>query len=115
MHGIPLARYLDERKMELLRRKVELSIEVQLKTSPRWLIYKSQLRERQELGNYRGSSIIIIVANNSNATYLYAKRLRFGKTLKGVERYWEAGPGSVSRVCCDIGHDCLGKCRQRPA
>lgn len=115
VYGIPLARYLNERKIELLRRKVELSIEVQLKTSPCWLIYKSQLRERQELGNYRGSSIIIIVANNSDTTYLCAKRLRFGGTLKGVERYWEAVPGSVSPVCCNIGHDCLGKCKQRPA
>lgn len=67
------------------------------------------------MGNYRGSSIIITVADNSDATYLCAKGLRFGGTLEVVERYWEAAPGSVCPVCCGIGHDCVGKCGQRPA
>ena len=112
---MPLGRYLGEGKMELLKREVESSTGVQLKTTPRWLIHESRLRERQESGNYRGSSIVITVANNSDATYLCARGLRFGGTLKVVERYWEAGPGSVCPVCCGIGHDRLGKCGQRPA
>ncbi len=87
VHGMPLGRYLGEGKMELLRREVESSTGVQLKTTPRWLIHESRLRERQELGDYRGSSIVITVANNSDATYLCAKGLRFGGTLKVVERY----------------------------
>ena len=31
-----------------------------------------------------------------------------------VERYWEAGPGSVCPNCCGIGHDRPGKCGERP-
>ena len=82
-----LGRYLGEGKMELLKREVKLSTGVQLKTTPCWLIYESRLRERQESGNYRGSFIVITVANNSNATYLCARGLRFERTLKVVERY----------------------------
>lgn len=114
VHGMPLGRYLGEGKMELCEREVESSTGIQLKINPRWLIHESRLRERQESGNYCGSSIVIIVANNSNATYLCARGLRFGEALKVIERYWEAGPGSVCPVCCGISHDCLGKCGQRP-
>ena len=115
VHGMPLGRYLGEGKMELLKREVESSTGVQLKTTPRWLIHESRLRERQESENYCGSSIVITVANNSDATYLYARGLRFGETLKVVERYWKAELRSVCLVCFVIGHDCLGKCEQRLA
>ncbi len=46
VHGMPLERYLGERKMELLRRKVESATEIQLKTLPQWLISESQLKEK---------------------------------------------------------------------
>lgn len=115
VHRMPLGRYLSEEKMELLRREVELSIGVQLKTPLYWLIHESQLRERQELENYHGSFIVITIANNSNATYLCVKRLRTGEMLKVIERYYEAEPGSVCLIYYGIGHYCLGKCGQRPA
>lgn len=51
------------------------------------MIYKKQLKERQELGNYCDSSIIIKVVNNSNTTYLYIRRLRFREILKLIKRY----------------------------
>ena len=31
-----------------------------------------------------------------------------------VEKYWEAGPGSVCMRCCGIGHERLGSCGDRP-
>lgn len=62
MHGIPIGKYLSERKMELLKKKVKPSTGIQLKTTPCWLIHNSRLRERQEFENYRGSFIIIIIA-----------------------------------------------------
>lgn len=82
-----LARYLDKRKMEFLRKKIELLIKVQLKITPNWLIYKNQFKEKQELRNCRDSFIVIIIANNSDTTYLYTKKLKFGRMLKVVERY----------------------------
>lgn len=115
VHGMPLERYLGEGKMELFKREVESSTGIQLKTTPRWLIHEAQLRERQESGNNRDSAIVITVANASDVAYLCAKRLRFGGALKIVEKYREAGPGSVCPVCCGIGHDRPGSCGQRPA
>lgn len=46
VHGMSLARYLEEGKMEILCREIESSTGIQLKTVPRWLIGKSQLEER---------------------------------------------------------------------
>lgn len=114
VHGMPLGRYLGEGKMELLKREVESSIGIRLKTVPQWLIHESRLRERLESGSNRGSAIVITVANHSEASYLCAKSLRFGGGLKVVEKFWEAGPGSVCPICCGIGHDRLGNYRQRP-
>lgn len=51
--------------MEVFKREVELSTKVQLQTVPQWLIHKDQLRERQDLGNKKGSIIIIIVVSNA--------------------------------------------------
>ncbi len=107
VHGIPLGRYSDEGKMELWKRMVELSTRIQLKTTPCWVIHESRLREKQQSGNYRGSSIVITVANNFDVSYLFAREFRFGGTLKVIERYWKAGPGAVCLVCYGIGHDCL--------
>lgn len=41
LHGMSLARYLRDRKMELLRQEIELAIEIPLKMVPYWLISKS--------------------------------------------------------------------------
>lgn len=51
VHGMPLGRYLGEGKMELLKREVESSTGIKLKTVPRWLIHESRLRERLESGS----------------------------------------------------------------
>lgn len=39
--------------------------------------------------------------------------MRFGGTLKEVEKYWETGPDSVCMGYAGIGHDPLGECRER--
>lgn len=57
---------------------------------------------------------MITVANNSEAARLYAEGLRFGGTLRVVERYWEASPGSICPTCFGIGHDRLGGCVSTP-
>lgn len=90
VHGMHLSRYLGEGKMELLKREVELSTGIRLKTVPRWLIHENRLRERRESGNSRGSAIVITVANASKVAYLCAKSLRFGGGLKVVEKFLES-------------------------
>ena len=113
LHGMSLARYFGEGKMELLSREIESSTGIKLKTTPRWLINEARLEERLESGNGRGSAIVITVGNGTEASQLCSKGLRFGGTLKVVEKYWEAGPSSIRMSCTGIGHDRLGGCGDR--
>ena len=108
-----LARYLGEGKMELLCREIESSTGIKLKTVPRWLISESRLEERLESGTGRGSAIVITVGTSEEAAKLCSKGLRFGGALKVVEKYWEAGPGSVCLSYAGVGHNCLGECGAR--
>ncbi len=113
VHGMSLARYLGKGKMEVLCREIESSTGIQLKTVPRWLISESRLEERLESGTGRGSAIVITVGTSEEAAKLCSKGLRFGGALKVVEKYWEAGPGSVCLSCAGVGHDRLGECGDR--
>ena len=113
VHGMSLARYLGEGKMELLCREIESSTGIQLKTLPRWLISETRLVERLESGSGRGSAIVITVGNSAEASKLCSKGLRFGGALKVVEKYWEAGPNLVCMSCAGVGHDRLGECGDR--
>ena len=114
VHGMPLDRYLGFGKMELLKREVESSTGVSLKATPRWLISKDRLEEQQATNNKRGSAIVITVSNEYVAKKFIASGLRFGGAVKKVEKFWEAGPGSVCLRCCGIGHERLEKCGNRP-
>lgn len=114
VHGMSLARYLGPDKMELFKREVESSTGIALKAMPRWLVNEDRLKEQQEANNKRGSAIVITVSNDSEAKKLCANGLRFGGAVKVVEKYWEAGPGSVCMRCCGLGHERLGSCGDRP-
>lgn len=114
VHGMPLERYLGDGKMDLLKREVESSTGIQLKTVPRWLVSENRLKEEQMAGNKRGSAIVITVKSEVEAKQLCASGLRFGHVIKKVEKYWEAGPSSVCMTCCGIGHERMGDCNNRP-
>ncbi len=115
VHGMSLERYLGEGKMELLKREVESSMGIQLKTLPRWLISEDRLREAQTIGSKQGSAIVITVKGETEAKKLCASGLRFGGLVKVVEKFWEAGLSSVCMTCCGIGHERMGDCGNRPA
>ncbi len=59
VHGMSLMRYLGDGKMELLRREIESSTGIELKTRPRWLISEARLEERLESGNGRGQLLLL--------------------------------------------------------
>lgn len=105
VHGMSLARYFGERKMELLSGKIEFLTKIKLKTTPHWLINKARLEKHLESGDGRGSAIVIIVRNSIETSQLYSKELRFGGTLKVVEKYWEAELLSICMSCTEIRHD----------
>lgn len=73
VYRMSLLRYLGKRKMELLKKEVELLIGIKLKTATWQLIHKSWLRKKQVLGNNQGYAIIITVENLFKAIYLYVK------------------------------------------
>ena len=114
VHGMSLERYLGSGNMELLKREVESSTGISLKTILRWLISEDRLREQQENNNKRGSAIVITVSNETEAKRIIANGLRFGGAVKKVEKYWDAGPGSVCMKCCGIGHERQDNCGNRP-
>ncbi len=113
VHRMSLERYLGEGSMDLLKREVESSTGIQLKSLPRWLINKIRLKEQQDTRK-RGSAIMITVKGEAEAKKLCASGLQFEGAIKVVERYWEAGPGSVCMICCGIGHQRMGSCGDRP-
>lgn len=84
-----------------------------MKTLPRVLISETRLEKRLESETGRGSAIVIMVGNSAEASTLCSKGLRFGRALKVVEKYWEAGPGSVCMSCAGVGHNRLGECGDR--
>lgn len=108
-----LIRYLREGKLEVLYRKIESSIQIQLKTVPCQLINKSRLEKHLESSIRRESAIVITVSISKEATRLCSKGLRFEGALKVVEKYWEVRSGLVYLSCAGIDHDCLRDCGDR--
>ena len=106
--------YLGPGKMELLKRKVESLTGILLKTMPRWLISEDHLKEQQELSNKYGSAIVITVSSEAEAKRLIASRLRFRGAVKKIEKYWDAGLGSVYPRYCGIGHERQNSCENYP-
>lgn len=81
---------------------------------PRRLISETCLREQQENNNKQGSAVIITVSGETEAKRRYALGLLFGGIVKIVEKYWESRLNSVCMTYCRIGHERMGKCRDRP-
>ena len=72
---MPFDRYLGEGKLELWKREIELSMGIQLKTLPRWLISENRLREAQIAEGKRGFAIVITVKGKVEAKKLCASGL----------------------------------------
>lgn len=82
-----LARYLRSRKINVLYEKIELSIEIQLKTLFCWLINKSQLKECLESSTRKRSAIIITVGTSEKVDKLCSNGQKFRRVLKVFEKY----------------------------
>lgn len=90
-----LDRYLELRKLEILKKEVEFSTNIQLKTMPHQLINENRFKKKQEKRNKRRSAILIIVSNKIEAKQLLANGFCFGGAMKKLEKYWKADSGSV--------------------
>lgn len=108
-----LERHLGKGSMKLLKRNVEFSIGIELKTLLCWLINKNRLREQQETRKRR-SVIIIIIKRNVKVKKLCASGLCLWEVIWFVESYWKAGFSLVCMICYGIGHQEIGSCRDQP-
>lgn len=100
--------------MEILCKEIESSTGIRLKIRPQWLISKARYEERLETDG-RWFAIVITIGNEADASKICTKGLRFGGSLKVVEKYWKAGPSSVCMTCSGIGHERVGGCGERIA
>ena len=89
----------------MFSREIELSIGIQLKALPCWLISEARLEKRLESGTGKRLAIVITMGNSTEASTLCSKELKFGGALKVVEKYWEAGPSSVCISCVGVSYD----------
>ena len=113
VYGMSLERYMRPGKMGLLKRKVESSTGILLQATSHWFINKDQLREKQKTNNKCWFVIAITVSNKNVAKQLMASGLQFGGVVTKVEKFWNAGFGSVCIKCYEIGHERLGSCGDR--
>lgn len=67
IYRILLERYLGDRKIDFLKKKVELLTRIQLKTVPHWLVNKNRFKKKERAGNKRGLGIMIMVKNEIEA------------------------------------------------
>ena len=56
--------------MEILFQEIESSIGIKFKTTPRWLISKIRLEECLDIGDARGSAIVITVGSEEETSKL---------------------------------------------
>lgn len=63
------------RKLKLLKREVESSTNISLKTMPHWPVNKDYFKKQQDKSNNQGSAIVITVSNEIKAKWLIANGL----------------------------------------
>lgn len=105
VHGISVARYLGEEKIEILYQEIKSSMRILLKIVSCQLINESQLEKYLKSGIGRRFAIVIMVSTSEEVGKLCSKRLRFDRALKVVKKYWEAKPGLVCLSCARISHN----------
>lgn len=74
---------------------------------------EKSLKEWLESRNRKKSAIVVIIETRIEASKHYAKRLRFGRASKVVDKYWQAGPSSICITCLGISHNQLEGCNER--
>ena len=66
--------YFKPKKLQLLRKELEISIDILLITILHWLINKDCLKKQQNNGNKQKSAIVIIISNKIKAKQFIVNR-----------------------------------------
>lgn len=99
--------------LEILKTEVESLMGIPLKTMLRQLINEKFLKNWQDVNNERKSVMVITVSSDNEAKRMVASGCWFGKVMEIVEKYWDAGSGSVFLRCYGIGYERQNSCGNR--
>jgi len=107
IHTVPLVRYMGKGTDGLQKMKEEIQAEneaVAIPAEVRWLSNPRIIREREQRGEIKASSVVFIVRGKKVAQTLVNKGLIAAGVQYQVEPYTNAGPDSLCELCCGWGH-----------
>ena len=107
IHTVPLVRYMGKGTEGLQKMKEEIQAGndgVAIPAQVRWLSNPRIIREREQRGEIKASSVVFIVRGKNVAQRLVNKGVVAAGVRYIVEPYTNAGPNSVCDRCCGWGH-----------
>lgn len=110
IHTVSLERYLNSSGMEILKKEIESTNELNLPYLPRWINQK-RAEERYNNEEIANSTVIIKVRSKSIANSLIAKGIEFGGKKHSVEFFQETKPDVICQKCSEFNHKSYNNCQ----
>jgi hypothetical protein len=107
IHTVPLVRYMGKGTTGLQKMREEIQADnegVAIPAQERWLSNPRMMREREQRGEIKASSVVFIVRGKKLAQRLVNKGVGAAGVRYKVEPYTNAGPNSFCELCCRCGH-----------
>jgi len=107
IHTIPLVRYIGKGTKGHQKMREEIQAENEGVTIParvRWLSNPRTIKEREQRGDIKASSVVFMVKGKKVAQRLVSKGVSAAGVRYKVEPYTNAGPDSLCELCCWWGH-----------
>ena len=115
IHNVPLVRYMGKGTEGLQKMREEIQPEnegVAIPAQVRWLLNPQIIREREQRGEIKASSVVFIVRGKMVTQGVVNKGVIAAGVRYKVEPYPNAGPDSLCELCCGWGH-LESKCSHR--
>jgi hypothetical protein len=106
-HTVPLVRYMGKGTQALHKMREEIQAEnegVAIPAHVKWLLNPRIIKEREQRGEIKASSVVFIVGGKKVAQRLVNKVVIAAEVRYEVELYTNAGPDSLCELCCGLGH-----------
>jgi hypothetical protein len=103
IHTVPLVRYMGKGTEGLQKMTEEIQAENEGVTIPaqvRWLLNPRTIKEREQRGEIKASSVVFMVKGKKVAQRLVNKGVTAAGVRYKVEPYTNAGPDSLCEHCC---------------
>jgi hypothetical protein len=116
IHTVPLVRYMGKGTKGLQKMREEIQAEnegVRIPPQVSWLSNPRTIKEREQRGEIKASSVVFMVKGKKVAQRLVNKGVTAAGVRNMVEPYTNAGSDSLSDLCCGWGH-IESKCNHQP-